>query len=175
MTQMEVQVRRLSSQDLDFLRAMFVHTICWRERDPAQSLEQLLAVPDFARYMVGWGRPGDDGVVAVLASGERLGAAWYRLFEATDHGYGFVSPSVPEIGIGVRSEHRGRGVGERLMRALIRLAVRSGFPALSLSVDVENVRAVRLYEALGFKRVAQVETAWTMLRSLSAGSEIARD
>ena len=42
-----------------------------------------------SRYVRGWGRPGDTAVIA-LEGGFPVGAAWYRLFPASEPGYGFV-------------------------------------------------------------------------------------
>ena len=72
-----------------------------------------LAMPHVRRYLNDWGRPGDAGVVAVSENGQRLGAAWYRLFPVEDPGWGFVAADVPELSIGVVAEARGRGVGSR--------------------------------------------------------------
>jgi hypothetical protein len=56
----EVRVRRLDREDIAFLRAMFLETVCWREDGPRLSLEEVLAMPDLAKYLVGWGRPGEE-------------------------------------------------------------------------------------------------------------------
>jgi GNAT superfamily N-acetyltransferase len=107
------------------------------------------AIPHVRRYLDGWGRPGDAAVVAVV-DGQRLGAAWYRLFPAEDPGWGFVATDVPELSIGVAAEARGRGVGSALLDALLTLAQERGFRAVSLSVDRRNP-ARRLYERKGFR------------------------
>jgi ribosomal protein S18 acetylase RimI-like enzyme len=159
-------LRRLIPEDLDFLIEMFLETVSWRDGSPRRSLDEILGEPDLARYVVDWGRDGDAGLVAVLPTGEHLGAAWYRYFTAADPGYGFVAPDVPELGIAVRSEHRGRGIGRTLMLGLLRLATNEGCRAMSLSVEEENRRALGLYEELAFKRVQRVGGSWTMLRSL---------
>ena len=52
----------------------------------------------------------------------------------------------------VREDLRSRGVGARILAEMTILAVAQGFPALSLSVGVDNHRAINLYERLGFKR-----------------------
>ena len=160
-------VRRLRADDEPFLREMFLETFFWSEDRPRLSIDQVLAVPSLAKYIAGWGRPGDAGVIAESDSGERLGAAWHRLFSAADHGYGFVSADVPEIGIAVRKGDRGRGVGRSLMEGLIELARETGLPGLSLSVEDGNSRAAHLYESLGFVRVERVQTAWTMVLMLA--------
>jgi len=158
-----VRLRRTEERDVEFLKAMFLETICWRQDRPRRLLEEALSEPSLAKYVVGWGRPGDSGVLALSESDERIGAAWYRLFDENDHGYGFVSPEVPELGIATVPQFRGRGLGRSLMQGLIQLAKSEGRPALSLSVEEDNWRAVRLYQRLGFERVGRVENAWTML------------
>ena len=112
--------------------------------------EAALAIPHVRHYLDGWGRPGDAGVVAVASDGQRLGAAWYRLFPAEDPGWGFVAPDVPELSIGVATEAQGKGVGSALLDALLTLAREQGYRALSLSVDRRNP-ARRLYERQGFR------------------------
>jgi ribosomal protein S18 acetylase RimI-like enzyme len=155
-----IAIRRLTPDDAHVVRAMFVHTFRWRDDTPAEPV----ADPALAHYIAGWPRPGDDGVMAEEGSGDLVGAAWYRLFDESDHGFGFVSATVPEVGIAVTPAYRGRGIGLRLMSALIELAAASGHPALSLGVEKEDARAIRLYEKLGFERVGTVGGAWTMLR-----------
>jgi GNAT superfamily N-acetyltransferase len=107
------------------------------------------AIPRVRRYLDGWGRPGDAGVVAVADDGRHLGAAWYRLFPTDDPGYGYVAPDIPELSIGVTAEARGWGVGSALLEALVALAREQGYRAVSLSVDRHNP-ARRLYERMGF-------------------------
>lgn len=57
-----------------------------------------------------------------------------------------------EIGIAVDQQAWGQGIGRRLMETLIGFARDSGFRVLSLEVRSDNVRAIRLYESLGFVR-----------------------
>lgn len=114
-----------------------------------------------AVYMAGWGRPGDRAVVAEERTGRLLGAAWYRYFSEEEHGFGFLSPDVPELTIAVDRAERGRGIGTALLDALIQQAEEDGCGALSLSVEEDNA-ALRLYERAGFTRIRQVQKAWTM-------------
>ena len=62
------------------------------------------------------------------------------------------------------ASRRGEGIGRRLLVDLVGAGVARGHRALSLSVREANP-ARALYESVGFVRVAQQGTSWTMLRS----------
>ena len=100
-------------------------------------------------YVSGWTRTGDFGFVAVGGAGEPIGAAWARVFNADDPGYGFVAADVPEISMGVAKRHRAKGVGRLLLGALVVQAREIGHGRLSLSVEDGN-RAANLYREFGF-------------------------
>jgi GNAT superfamily N-acetyltransferase len=154
-----------SEHDVRALRDALYEAATWRGGDDRPAPAVLLREPSSARYLAGWPRAGDVGVVAEDGSGRALGAAWYRLFSAHDRGYGFVDEATPELAIGVRPDARGRGVGTALLEALIAHARQAGVGALSLSVEEGNP-ATRLYERLGFVRVGRTGSAWTMLLEL---------
>ncbi len=170
----EVRLRLLVEDDAEFLKVMFLETIFWRSDRPRRSFEDAMTEPSLAKYLLGWGRPGDSGVVALSGSDERVGAAWYRIFSEEDQGYGFVSPDIPELGIATTAAYRGRGIGRTLMQGLIQLATSEGRAALSLSVEVDNWRALDLYLHLGFRQVAKIHNSWTMLLTLDPAASIER-
>ncbi len=159
----KVKIRPASPVDLPFLKLMWFEAAFWDPIVPRPSIEQALAVPEIARYIRDWGRPGD---AAFIAEDDRpVGAAWYRLFRFDDHGYGFVNEHTPELGIAVTMFHRGEGLGSRLLDALCAQAANEGFDAISLSVVKRNP-ALRLYERAGFSVVEGDETSWKMVKRL---------
>jgi ribosomal protein S18 acetylase RimI-like enzyme len=157
-----VQIRGVEPGDIDFLADMLCQAVAWRTGE-VEAVRSRLGEPQLARYVDGWGRPGDRGVVAIDESGSRAGAAWYRLFTQDDRGYGFVDEQTPEITLAVEPSARGMGVGEALMHALVVAARQQGHRALSLSVEEDNVRALSVYTRLGFRRLRREDNAWTML------------
>jgi ribosomal protein S18 acetylase RimI-like enzyme len=131
---------------------MLYEAATWRG-EPRPPFEEVLARPEISVYLDAWGRAGDTALIAEDENGERLGAAWYRLFTVDAHGYGFIDSSVPELTVAVPAALRGRGIGTALLLALIKQASDHGLSTLSLSVEKENP-ALRLYEHLGFKSAA---------------------
>jgi ribosomal protein S18 acetylase RimI-like enzyme len=167
-----VVIRPVQPDDEPFLWDMGWEATAVDDEMRALGREAAFALPHSRRYLDGWGRPGDAAVVALAADGQRLGAAWYRLFPAEEPGWGFVAPDVPELGIGVVAEARGRGVGSALLDALLALAREQGYRAVSLSVDRQNP-ARRLYERKGFRDAGisdPTDTSVTMITHLHDAS-----
>jgi ribosomal protein S18 acetylase RimI-like enzyme len=163
---MGVRLRTLDTTDAPLLAAYLQLSIFVRPGEPpprADTIEQ----PALALYVDGWGRYGDDGVLAIdVGTGGDVGAAWLRLWPGPETGYGYVDRATPELAIAVRPEHRGRGIGACLLDALIdRASVRHR--SLSLSVSPDNP-AVRLYERFGFAVTSDAGGSLTMWRRLGS-------
>jgi ribosomal protein S18 acetylase RimI-like enzyme len=148
-----VPVLRLAhAGDEPFLLTMLLYA-AHADKEPGAHPAQLLTNPALARYVVGFGRAGDLGVIAEGARGP-LGAAWVRLLAGDDRGYGWVDDDTPELAIAVAPEVAGHGLGTRLMQDLLGHA-RGRYPAMSLSVRRDNP-ARRLYLRLGFAPIHEV-------------------
>lgn len=154
---MNLRVRPARSQDLGFLRQALAWAADWREEEADL---RVLADPNIARYLENWKRDGDFGVIAEGDDG-LVGAAWWRHFSDDDHGFGYVASDIPEVTIAVAPDSRGYGVGTALLNALADQARSEGIPALSLSVEEGNA-SLRLYERVGFQRLAEAGGAVTM-------------
>jgi len=147
-----VVYRAATADDEQFLQRMLL-AAAFPPGVPMPPLASALEDPHLARYLAGWGRPGDAGVIGETG-GRRVGAAWYRRFSAEAPGYGFIAVAVPELTVAVDAAWRGRGIGRGLLRELIQHARAEGQPALSLSVSATNAPAMRLYRSLGFEPIA---------------------
>ena len=58
-----------------------------------------------------------------------------------------------EFGISVRKAYWGCGVASALMEAVLAFAVENGFEQINLAVRSDNLRAIRLYEKFGFRKL----------------------
>lgn len=154
-----LSLRPAAPTDQLFLYEMLHEASNWRlpPDAPRPPLAVTLADDLVSRYVDGWGRPGDAGIVAEVG-GTPVGACWLRLFAADRHGWGFVAPDIPELGIAVAAPWRRRGVGTRLLVAALEEARQAGRPAVSLDVMLGNP-ARALYERAGFRCVATDEEA----------------
>lgn len=152
-------VRKAELKDVRFMRDMLHHAFYARESTFTGEEEPVY------RYVIGWGREGDAGVIA-LDDGFPVGAAWYRRFTADEPGYGFVDEATPELAIAVVPSRRGRGIGELMLSALLERARAEGHAQVSLSVERQNP-ALRLYEKHGFRAVHENANTVTMVAALS--------
>lgn len=145
---------------------MLVAAVNWEPARQAVSRDQVLGGHGTARYLQGWPRHGDLGVVAVGPDGGPIGAVWLRLFSADAPGYGFVAADVPEMSLGVVPSWRGKGVGRALLTEMAGQAAENGVTRISLSVERAN-RAHRLYSDEGFTTVESGPDSGTMLKVVS--------
>ena len=58
--------------------------------------------------------------------------------------------TVPELGIALRDELQGQGLGKHLMEFAVTLSQNAGKGGIQLTTHVANLRAQALYEAAGF-------------------------
>jgi GNAT superfamily N-acetyltransferase len=161
-----VELRAAGADDAGFLTEMLVEACNWAG-EPLISTQDVRADPALARYVTGWPRANDFGVVAIEDGVGPIGAAWARVFDAREPGYGFVACDVPEISMAVVPARRGQGTGRRLLAGLIEQARVAGWLGLSLSVEHGNL-AVGLYRDAGFIVIARHRGSDTMLLDLTA-------
>jgi GNAT superfamily N-acetyltransferase len=150
-------IRKGSPADVPFMRSMLAHAYGWR-------VNALDADIPLTRYIDNWGRSGDLVLIA-HETGNRVGAAWLRLFPADEPGYGFLDERTPELSISVVPSRRRHGVGQELLDALIEKAKAAGHAAVSLSVEKDSP-AVAFYERNGFEPAGESEGGLVMRRAL---------
>ena len=97
--------------------------------------------PEEARLIAG---QSGHNLFAVLVDGDR--AVAYGMLRGWDDGY-----ATPSLGIAVRDDCQGRGLGRVMMEHLHRAALSRAAGTVRLRVHPDNTRARRLYESLGYK------------------------
>jgi len=159
-------IRPLTEEDEAFLWEMLYHAL-YVPAGQAPFPREMVNEPEISKYVLRWGKEGDQGFVAVdRSTSDPVGAAWFRVFTAENKGYGYVDDETPELSMAVLPGYRGQGIGSDLLRHLIAAAQRQ-YPALSLSVSSENP-AVRLYQRLGFEIIGPGGSSSTMKKALGS-------
>jgi ribosomal protein S18 acetylase RimI-like enzyme len=158
------EIRSLSPNDEPFLWDVLYEAIYVPPGEPPPP-RSVVHEPEMAHYVAGWGGapsgPGDLGVIAIdPATQQPAGAAWVRLLQGDNCGYGYVDDATPELTTAVLPAYRGQGAGTQLLAELLRMAA-AHYAAVSLSVWKVNP-ARRLYERLGFVTVKEDTNTLTM-------------
>jgi L-amino acid N-acyltransferase len=106
-------------------------------------------VPRPPESMVGWFRTKEEKGFPVIGAesedGELLGFASYGSFRAFP-AYKYTV----EHAIYIHKDHRGKGLGRRLLQALIDKAREQQVHVLVAGIDMDNEGSIALHESLGF-------------------------
>jgi len=154
-------IRALNPADQAFLWEA-LHVALWDPPPAPLRPREILQDPHVRIYAEDWGRPGDIGVVAVLAEEvSPVGACWMRQLQG-GVGFGYVDDATPQLGIAVLPGLQGRGLGRRLLVEALAAARAEGIRQVALTVHPENP-ARRLYESCGFRTVEFRRTFHLML------------
>ena len=154
-------LREATAADRELIARATLDNLNWN--GPRFTLAEVEATAQFRHYYEGWPSEKDFGLVAEDDDGVAVGVVWLRYFTAEDPGYGFVADAVPELSIWVSAEHRGKGIGDRLLRRVAKMARSRGVQRISLSVEDGNP-AARLYARHGFLPALNGRTGCLLLK-----------
>ncbi|QIK63310.1 GNAT family N-acetyltransferase [Leucobacter viscericola] len=147
-----VEITRLQSADLteDFFAqaATLLQTLVkngaaigWVEPPPAEEVEDLL------RGVVAASKQSNACLVAAWDRGRLLGLSYWIRYERPTH-----NPHVDIEKVAVDPAAQGRRIGRRIMLELLQAARDARVEVVTLDLRGDNVRAMALYESLGFTR-----------------------
>jgi len=162
----DYKIRAGTIEDLPFLEKMLYEAIFWNPLTKRMPIDEILIVPDISKILHQWkNRDGDFSLIAINSKDRPIGCVWYRFWTINNQSFGYIDDETPEIGIAVVKNYRSKGLGTNLMNAIIDHARNIGINKLSLSVEPNNF-ALNLYQNLGFIKVAESGTSWTMVKYL---------
>lgn len=136
----DVRIRPIALRDIEQFAA--ITTAVMREREFLAYLDGF-PIDECAAFVAGNIRQGNPVIVAEHA--DQL-VGWCDIRRDNIPVYAHCGT----LGMGVLKEYRGRGIGERLIRAAIAAARSAGFDRVELSVYGRNARAAALYRKVGF-------------------------
>lgn len=156
-----IELRRAGQADADLILRILQLASSWRDLEPAP-----LTSTTNPAYYESWGRPDDLGMLA-FDGPWFAGGAYARRVGPADGTYGFVDADHWELTIGVEATHRRKGLGRLVLESLKAQTLERGVRGLSLSVELDNLAALALYESANFTVVEERATDVLMSWSLS--------
>jgi ribosomal protein S18 acetylase RimI-like enzyme len=160
---MNISYRNIKKSDYPFLREMLYQSI-FTPPGLERFDKSIIDNPEIAKYIENWNEDVDFGILISIEN-LPIGAIWARLFTNQNKGYGYVNDHTPELGMALYDNYRNLGLGTRLMEKFLEQAKTLGYKSISLSVDKRSP-AFRFYERFGFTVVDELETAYTMIKSI---------
>ena len=154
---MDCAIRPLNNSELPLLTDFLYYAIFVPEGVEAPPRE-IVNLPELQVYIRDFGAQPHDHCLVAEAEGVVVGAVWVR--DMPD--YGHVADGVPSFAISLRPEYRGRGIGTKLMQAMLGLLRQKGYKKASLSVQKINY-AARMYTKLGFRTIGENEEEYIMV------------
>ena len=154
---MDCAIRPLNNSELPLLTDFLYYAIFVPEGVEAPPRE-IVNLPELQVYIRDFGAQPHDHCLVAEAEGVVVGAVWVR--DMPD--YGHVADGVPSFAISLRPEYRGRGIGTKLMQAMLDLLRQKGYKKASLSVQKINY-AARMYTKLGFRTIGENEEEYIMV------------
>lgn len=108
-------------------------------------------------YIKDFGSSKDDNCLLAEYDEKIVGACWTRMI----NDYGHIDNDTPSFAISLYEEYRGKGIGTKLMKSMLKLLKEKGYKRTSLSVQKSNY-AAKMYMNIGFKIIDENEEEYIM-------------
>ena len=153
-------IREIRSEEIPLLDDFLYEAIFIPEGVPAPP-RSIIENEDLQVYVRDFGKKADDRCLVAKAGGRIVGAVWTRIM----NDYGHIADGIPSLAISLYKDYRNQGIGTELLRKMLQLLRRDGYPQVSLSVQKANY-AFRMYQKAGFEVVKGTEEEYLMVYKL---------
>lgn len=153
-------IRALKPDETPLLRDFLYEAIFIPEGVEAPP-RNIIDLPELKIYIEDFGTKKDDYCLVADYNGKVIGAVWTRIM----HDYGHVDDTTPSLSISLYKEYRNKGIGHRLMEAIIENLQEKSYRQISLSVQKANY-AVDMYLKLGFTITKETIDEYIMVKKI---------
>lgn len=150
-------IREIRSEEIPLLNDFLYEAIFIPEGVPAPP-RSIIENEDLQVYVRDFGKKADDRCLVAEVEGKVIGAVWTRVM----NDYGHIADGIPSLAISIYKDYRHKGIGTDLLRKMLQLLKRDGYPQVSLSVQKANY-AFRMYLKAGFKVLKETEEEYLMV------------
>lgn len=157
---MFIVIREMRREEYPLLEEFLYQAIF--QKDPQNPIpREEIYKPSLQVYIDGFGDKQDDYCICAEENGRVIGAVWVRIIP----GFGSVDDKTPEFAISLLPEARGKGIGTKLMEAMLRHLKKHGYAQTSLAVQKANY-ALRMYKKVGFEIIGENDEEYIMIHKL---------
>ncbi|MBR2227129.1 MAG: GNAT family N-acetyltransferase [Bacteroidales bacterium] len=153
-------IREIRPEEIPLLNDFLYEAIFIPEGVPAPP-RSIIEHEDLQVYVRDFGKKADDRCLVAEVDGKIVGAVWTRVMDD----YGHIADGIPSLAISLYKGCRNQGIGTELLREMLQLLRRDGYPKVSLSVQKDNY-AFRMYQKAGFKVLKETEEEYLMVCGL---------
>ena len=150
-------IRGLREDEAELLKD-FLYEAIYIPQDITPPERSIIELPELSIYYEGFGDGAADNCLLAEVDGKVAGAVWTRIM----NDYGHVDDDTPSFAISLLPQYRAKGIGTKLMLAMLNLLRGEGVERASLAVQKENY-AVKMYRRCGFETVAENEQEYIMV------------
>ena len=154
-------IREIHPEEIPLLNDFLYEAIFIPEGMPAPP-RSIIENEDLQVYVRDFGMKADDRCLVAEVDGKVVGAVWTRVMDD----YGHIADGIPSLAISLYKDYRGRGIGTELLREMLQLLQRDGYPQVSLSVQKANY-AFQMYQKARFEVMIETEEEYLMLCELN--------
>lgn len=153
---MKYKIREMKKQEYGILETFIYEAIFQKDKDNPIP-KSIIYEPEIFIYIDNFGTQKDDYCLCAEIDNELIGAVWVRNIK----GFGNVDETTPEFAISVLKQYQGKGVGNALMKEMLKLLKRKGYKGASLAVQKDNY-AYNMYLNVGFQVIDENEEEYIM-------------
>ena len=150
-------IREIRSEEIPLLNDFLYEAIFIPEGVPVPP-RSIIENEVLQVYVRDFGKKADDRCLVAEVEGKVIGAVWTRVM----NDYGHIADGIPSLAISIYKDYRHKGIGTDLLRKMLQLLKRDGYPQVSLSVQKANY-AFRLYLKAGFEVLKETEEEYLMV------------
>ena len=149
-------IREMRSEEIPLLDDFLYEAIFIPEGVPAPP-RSIIENEDLQVYVRDFGKKADDRCLVAEVGGRIVGAVWTRIM----NDYGHIADGIPSLAISLYKDYRNQGIGTELLRKMLQLLRRDGYPQVSLSVQKAKY-AFRMYQKAGFEVLKETDEEYLM-------------
>lgn len=142
----------------------FLYEAIFQRDETNLAPRNIVEQPELKIFIENFGNSTDNCLVAEC-NNKIVGAVWTRILCGEVKGFGNIDDQTPEFAISLYKEYRGKGIGTALMKKMLTCLKEKGYKQTSLAVQKDNY-AVRMYKAVGFEFVVELDEEFLMVCNL---------